>query len=134
VRTVDRARHRELWIWVAVGAVLLGVLLVTAFQYHEFIAYGYGLDDVKGQIKVEQQIERQLRLETRRCSRPGGSSGLPRRISSLVTPAADRAVVVERVTTSPAAVEGHRRVTLTSRNMPCPTGRPAPSPSRSSRR
>ena len=106
VRTIDRARHRELWIWVAVGAALLGVLLVTAFQYHEFIAYGYGLDDVKGQIKVEQQIERQLRLEITTLQSPRRLERIATKDLQLVAPAADRAVVVERVTTSPAPSQG----------------------------
>jgi len=106
VRTVDRARHRELWIWVAVGAALLGVLLVTAFQYYEFIAYGYGLDDVKGQIKAEQQIERQLRLEITTLQSPRRLERIATKDLHLVAPAADRAVVVERVTTSSAPSKG----------------------------
>ncbi len=106
VRAVDHDRHRALWASVGVGAVLLAVLLATAVLYYQFIAVGYGLDDVKEEIKAEQQIERQLRLEVTTLQSPRRLERLATRELRLVTPAGDRAIVVERVTTSPPPSQG----------------------------
>lgn len=106
VRTVDHDRHRALWASVGVGAVLLAVLLATAVLYYQFIAVGYGLDDVKEEIKAEQQIERQLRLEITTLQSPRRLERLATRELRLVAPAGDRAIVVERITTSPPPPQG----------------------------
>lgn len=100
VREVDRDRLRELWRWALVCAMLVAVVLFTAWQQFQLIRYGYRLEDLRQQRAAEEQIERQLRLEIEVL-------GSPRRISSIATtqlklvpPTPATSVIVERVTSS----------------------------------
>lgn len=100
VREVDRDRLRELWRWALVCAMLVAVILFTAWQQFQLIRYGYKLEDLRQQRAAEEQIQRQLRLEVEVL-------GSPRRIGSiaasqlkLVPPTPTTSVIVERVTSS----------------------------------
>ena len=57
VREVDEARQRQLWRTAGIGAVLVGVLLFSAWQHFELVRHGYVIQ----------------RLQTEVARRPGGT-------------------------------------------------------------
>lgn len=97
VREVDRTRHRELWEWVAVGGVLVGVLLFWTWQHFELLRHGYEVGRVQREQAVEEETQRQLRLEYETLRAPSRIEALALRELRLVAPTHQDAVVVERV-------------------------------------
>lgn len=100
VREVDEARQRQIRRSLAIGAVLVAVALFSAWQNYALVQHGYRLHDLQEQIKAEEVINRRLRLEIQVLSSPEQIERLARRLK-LVAPAAEQAIVIERVT--PAA-------------------------------
>jgi hypothetical protein len=49
VRELDEARHRQLWRSAAIGAVLVVVLLFSAWQHFELIHHGYVMEQLHQQ-------------------------------------------------------------------------------------
>ena len=63
VREVDEARQRELWKWVGIAGLLVGVLLFSAWQHFELLRHGYQLEQLKKEQLAEEDLGRRLRLE-----------------------------------------------------------------------
>jgi hypothetical protein len=63
VREVDEARHRQLWRTAAIGAVLVVVLLFSAWQHFELVRHGYVVQRLQQERAAEEEINRHLRLE-----------------------------------------------------------------------
>jgi cell division protein FtsL len=101
VRELDEARHRQLWRSAAIGAVLVLVLLFSAWQHFELIHHGYLMEQLHQQKAAEEEIRRRLRLEIEALSSPRRIEEVATRELRMVAPARDNAIVIERVT--PAA-------------------------------
>lgn len=100
VREVDEARQRQLWRSVAIGAVLVAVVLFSAWQNFELVQHGHRLQRLQDAIAAEREINRRLQLEYETLRSPALIEAEARKLN-LVAPSADRAIVIERVT--PAA-------------------------------
>jgi cell division protein FtsL len=97
VREVDEARQRELWTSVAVAAVLVLVLLYSAWQHFELLQHGYRLEDMQRVRAAEEETARHLRLEIETLRSPRRIETLATGKLRLVAPTREEAIVIERV-------------------------------------
>jgi len=101
VREVDRARLREMWRWVALGALLVLVVLFSALQHFELLRYGYRIERMREEHAAEERLQRHLRLEIQSLRAPGRVERIATRQLRLVPVSPERAIVVERVPSAP---------------------------------
>ena len=101
VREVDETRQREMWRSVGVGVLLVGVLLFSAWQHFELLRHGYQIEQMQRERAAEAEVNRHLRLEIESLRSPERIERIAKEQLHLVEPAADEAIVIERVT--PAA-------------------------------
>jgi cell division protein FtsL len=102
VREVDRERHREMWRSTLIGVFLVVVLLFSAWQHFELIRHGYGLEQMQRERANEEAVNRHLRLEIETLRSPARIERMATRRLRMVAPAADDAIVIERVVQTPA--------------------------------
>ncbi len=104
VREVDQARQRQLWRSVAIGALLVLVLLFSAWQHFELVRHGYLMERLQQERAAEEEINRHLKLEIATLSSPSRIEHIATKELRLVEPKADQSIVIERVATpSPPA-------------------------------
>jgi cell division protein FtsL len=96
VREVDEARVREMWRSATAGAVLVVILLYSAWQHFELIRYGYRIDQIEQQRATELQANRHLRLSIQTLSRPDRIEHLAAKLR-LAPPSREDTVILERV-------------------------------------
>jgi cell division protein FtsL len=101
VHEVDQTRQRELWRSVGVGVLLVSVVLFSAWQHFELLRHGYQIERMQQQRAAEEEVNRHLRLEIESLRSPERIERIAKEKLNLVEPAADEAIVIERVT--PAA-------------------------------
>jgi cell division protein FtsL len=70
VREVDEARQRQLWRSAAIGAVLVLVLLFSAWQHFELVRHGYLMERLQQERAAEEEVNRHLKLEIETLSAP----------------------------------------------------------------
>jgi cell division protein FtsL len=99
VREVDEARQRQLWRSVAIGAVLVLVLLFSAWQHFELVQHGYLMERLQQERAAEEEVNRHLKLEMETLRSPGRIEDIATRRLRLVEPTADQSIVIERVAT-----------------------------------
>src|SRR5687767_1929154 len=63
VREIDEARQRQLWRSVAIGALLVVVLLFSAWQHFELVQHGYRMEQLQQERVAEEEANRHLKLE-----------------------------------------------------------------------
>ena len=97
VREVDETKQRELWKWAGIAAFLVVVLLFSAWQHFELLRHGYEIEQLQRERASEEEIGRQLRLEIETLRAPQRIEALATERLHLTEPAADQAVVIERV-------------------------------------
>ena len=102
VREVDRERHREMWRSTLIGAVLVLVLLFSAWQHFELLRHGYRLEQMQRERANEEAINRHLRLEIETLRSPARIERMATGRLRMVAPSAEDAIVIERVIPSPA--------------------------------
>ena len=103
VREIDEARQRQIRRSLASGAVLVVVMLFSAWQNAVLVQHGYKLQRLQEELEAEKVINRRLRLEVDTLSSPERIERLATKMK-LVAPSQERAIVIERVT--PAAPPG----------------------------
>ena len=97
VREIDEARQRQIRRSVAIGAVLVAVMLFSAWQNAALVQHGYNLQRLQEQMEAERVINRRLRLQIEVLRSPERIEVLAKKLK-LVPPSADEAIVIERVT------------------------------------
>jgi cell division protein FtsL len=100
VREIDEERHRQLWRTAGIGAVLVVVLLFSAWQTFELVRHGYEIQRLERERAAEEEINRHLRLEIETLRRPQRIEEVAIRELKLVAPDREAAIVIERVTPS----------------------------------
>ena len=63
VREVDEARQRQLLRAVGIGALLVAVLLFSAWQHFELVQHGYLMERLQQERVAEEEVNRHLKLE-----------------------------------------------------------------------
>ncbi len=96
VREIDELRQRELWHWVGISVVLVGLLLFTAWQHFELLRHGYRVEQMERQRGAEEEINRHLRLEIETLKAPARIESLATQRLHMVAPGPDEAMVIER--------------------------------------
>jgi hypothetical protein len=111
VREIDEARQRELWTSVGLAALLVLVLLFSAWQHFELLRHGYQIERMQKERAEQEELGRQYRLEIETLESPARIEDLATRVLHLVEPAEGEAVVLERVSTAslPASTVVARR-------------------------
>src|ERR1043165_4712488 len=77
VREVDERRLRGLWQSLGIGAILVLVLLFSAWQHFELLRHGYRLEQMQRDRAAESDINRHLRLEMEKLRAPPRDEKLP---------------------------------------------------------
>ena len=102
VREVDEARQRQLWRSVAIGAVLVLVLLFSAWQRVELLRHGYAIARMHQERAAEEDANRHLKLEIETLRSPERIESIATSQLQLVAPGREQAIVIERVVPAPA--------------------------------
>ena len=102
VREVDQARVKEMWRSASVGALLVVMLLYSAWQHFELIRYGYRIEQMQQQRADEEQINRHLKLSIQTLTRPDRIEQLASSRLKMVAPTATDTYILERVVPSEA--------------------------------
>ena len=97
VREVDERRQRELWTSLGIGAVLVLVVMFSAWQHFELIRHGYQLEQMQKARAAEEDVRQHLRLEIETLRAPQRIEKLATDRLGMVAPTIDDAVVLERV-------------------------------------
>ncbi len=97
VREVDERRQRQLWQSAGIGVLLVLVLMFSAWQHFELLRHGYQLEQMQRDRAAEAEINRHLRLEIETLRAPQRIEKLATQRLGMVEPAADEAIVLERV-------------------------------------
>jgi cell division protein FtsL len=100
VREIDEERQRQLWRTAGIGAVLVVVLLFSAWQTFEQVQHGYRVQRLERERVSEEEINRHLRLEIESLRSPQRIEEMAIRDLKLVAPDRNQAIVIERVTPS----------------------------------
>jgi cell division protein FtsL len=111
VRKIDLARQHEMWWSVVFVSVLVGGLLMVAWQRSQWPVLGYDVTRMQGALAAAETENRHLRLEEDTLSSPQRIETLAIRDLHLVAPLRTQAVVLERVreATAPARTLVARR-------------------------
>jgi cell division protein FtsL len=99
VREVDEARQRQLLRAVGIGALLVGVLLFSAWQHFELVQHGYLMERLQQERLAEEEINRQLKLEIATLRAPRRIEDMATRKLRMVEPAPADVVIIERIAT-----------------------------------
>jgi len=78
------------------------VLLFSAWQHFELLRHGYRLEEMQRERASEENINRHLRLEIETLRSPERIERMATGRLRMVAPAADDAIVIERIIRTPA--------------------------------
>ena len=96
VREVDAERQTEMWRTAALWALPLIATMFWTWQHFEIVRHGYRLEEVQRERLTQEDEARHLKLDIETLRAPARIEALARK-QSLVTPAREDAVVIERV-------------------------------------
>ena len=97
VRNVDRARQREMGWSVVFASLLVGALLLVAWEHSRWTALGYEMTRLQKERNTSEAENRHLRLELETLRAPQRIEALAIRELHLVAPSQTEAVVLELV-------------------------------------
>ena len=97
VREIDEERQRQLWRTAGISAVLVLVLLFSAWQTLELVLHGYEVQRLERERASEEEVNRHLRLEIETLRSPRRIEDVAIKELKLVAPQRDQAIVIERV-------------------------------------
>jgi len=97
VRNVDRARQREMWWSVVFVSLLVGALLLVAWEHSQWTTLGYEMTRLQNERSASETDNRRLRLELDTLRAPQRIEALAIRDLHLVAPTQTEAVVLELV-------------------------------------
>ncbi len=100
VREVDEARQRQMRRSLSIGALLVAVMLFSAWQKVSLLQHAYRIQRLQDQMAAEQAINRRLRLEIDVLRSPERIETLAKELK-LIAPSREQAIVIERVTPAP---------------------------------
>jgi cell division protein FtsL len=100
VRELDEERQRQLWRTAGISAVLVLVLLFSAWQTFELVRHGYVIQRLERERAAEEEINRHLRLEIESLRSPQRIEDVATKELRLVAPDRTQAIVIERVAPS----------------------------------
>jgi len=96
VREVDEARQRELWTSGGIAALLVLLVLFSAWQHFELLRHGYRVEEMQREKSEQEEVGRQYRLEIDTLRSPRRIEALATEQLHLVRPTGADAIVIER--------------------------------------
>jgi hypothetical protein len=103
VREVDRQQKRDFLRTVAVTALIVGMLLFSAWQHFEIVRNGYAVEQLRQLYASEVSINRQLRLNLDVLRAPQLIERRAVNELHMVPPAPGSTMVVQRAVQAPPA-------------------------------
>ena len=103
VREVDLQQKREFNRMVWLAAVIVAMLLFSAWQHFEIVNSGYKVERLRLEKTAEESFNRKLRLELETLRRPQHVESFAVRQLRMVAPTSADTVVIERTTASAPA-------------------------------
>jgi cell division protein FtsL len=97
VRNVDRARQREMWWSVVFVSMLVGALLLVAWEHSQWTDLGYERTRLQQALAAGEAENRHLRLELETLREPRRIEELAIRDLHLAAPKQTEAVVLDLV-------------------------------------
>jgi cell division protein FtsL len=97
IREVDEARQRQFLRAAGIGALLVAVLLFSAWQHFELVQHGYLMERLQQERVAEEEINRHLRLEIATLRAPRRIADMATGKLRMVEPTPDSVVIIERV-------------------------------------
>ena len=97
VREVDEARQRQFVRAVGIGALLVAVLLFSAWQHFELVQHGYLMERLQRELAAEEEANRHLKLKIAVLRAPQRIETVAIGKLNMVEPAAADVVIIERV-------------------------------------
>ena len=100
VREIDLQQKREFnrMIWLA--AMIVGMLLFSAWQHFEIVNSGYKVERLRVEKAAEESFNRKLRLELEMLRRPQHVESFAVKQLRMVAPTSADTLVIERTTAS----------------------------------
>jgi cell division protein FtsL len=96
VREIDESRQRELWRSGGVAAVLVLLVLFSAWQHFELLRHGYKLEEMERERAEQEELGRQYRLEIDTLRSPRRIEALATERLHMIAPTLGDAIVLER--------------------------------------
>jgi hypothetical protein len=103
VREVDRQQKREFLRNVAVTALIVGMLLFSAWQHFKIVFNGYAVEQLRQQYADVVSLNRQLRLTLDALRAPQVVEQRATRELHMTEPTAADTVILERAVQAPPA-------------------------------
>jgi cell division protein FtsL len=103
VREVDLQQKREFNRMVWLAAVIVAMLLFSAWQHFEIVNSGYKVERLRVEKTAEESFNRKLRLELETLRRPQHVESFAVRQLRMVAPTSADTVVIERTAASAPA-------------------------------
>jgi cell division protein FtsL len=103
IREIDLDQKRDFLRTAGVAALVVGMLLFSAWQQFKIVQHGYDVEDLRELIAVEEAEQRKLRLELETLRRPQEVERRATRELGLVAPSPQDVIVIERVRPSAPA-------------------------------
>ena len=111
VREIDLQQKREFSRMVWSAAVIVGMLLFSAWQHFEIVNNGYQVEKLRLEKAAEESLNRKLRLELETLRRPQQIESYAMKTLRMSPPSSADTIVIERTTASTPArsiVAAHR--------------------------
>ena len=113
VREVDVPQKRELMRSLGLAALVVGMLLFSAWQHFEILNNGYLVSQLQTQLKDELSTNRRLRLEVESWRTPEYVEQQATEHLHMVAPDQSNTLVIER--TAPGSVPTARAIVAQAR-------------------
>jgi cell division protein FtsL len=111
VREIDLQQKREFNRMVWSAAVIVGMLLFSAWQHFDIVNNGYQVEKLRLEKAAEESLNRKLRLELETLRRPQQIESYAIKTLRMSPPSSADTIVIERTTPSTPArsiVAAHR--------------------------
>ena len=100
VREIDLQQKREFNRMVWLAAMIVGMLLFSAWQHFEIVNGGYKVERLRVDKAAEESFNRKLRLELETLRRPQYVESFAVKQLRMVAPTSADTLVIERTTAS----------------------------------
>jgi cell division protein FtsL len=100
VREIDLQQKREFNRMVWLAAMIVGMLLFSAWQHFEIVNSGYKVERLRVDKAAEESFNRKLRLELETLRRPQSVESFAVKQLRMIAPTSADTLVIERTTAS----------------------------------
>jgi hypothetical protein len=100
VREIDLQQKREFNRLIWLTAVIVSMLLFSAWQHFEIVDHGYKIEKLRAQMTAEESLNRKLRLQLETLRAPQQVEDFALHRLRMVAPTSSDMVVIERATAS----------------------------------